>query len=123
MDRGTHVLRWRVGRPEALREISGVATAEGLESGAEVTVTVDHTPGAPEDPLSEADFAFAEMVRVVAVGYQDIADLVFLPCCEETDGTGFKLLVRASDVWGGGGYGPADVEFTWYRRGVLNGPE
>ena len=127
--RGVHTLKWRVGRPEALREISGVATAVGLESGSEVLVTIDHTPGEPEDEAAEADFAFAPDIRVSAVGYQEIGDLVFTVCCQGMSDTGFTLLVSASDVWDGGdpggygGYGPADVEFTWHRRGVLNGPE
>jgi len=118
MDRAEMNLYWRIGRPQALREISGTCTAEALESGAEVTVTVDHTPGAPEDPLSEADFAFAEPPR-----FTEVADLVVLPCCDGTTGTAFKVLVRAGDAWGGGGYGPLDVELSWTRRGVLNGPE
>ena len=102
-------LHW--GRGQATTTIGPeTATVEGVESGGQYEKVVEHG--------ELATFALPDLPRI-----EPIAGLVFVPCCDETNGEQFKVLVLASDDFGGGGYGPVDVEFTWTRKGVEYGPE
>ena len=108
-----HPLGWRVGRPQALAEVTGTEVLADAVAGDSYILDVDHS--------LDASFALAEPPRITAV-----TGVTLLPCCDGTDGDGYRLKVEVDlsfvgADYGYGGAGP-DIVISWARRGVLNGP-
>jgi hypothetical protein len=112
-------LYWELGRPDALQSVNLSGTVEDAEPSSEYELVLDHSAETIEmnGMAVPAVFALAEPPRLSAVD-----NVVFLLCCDETDGGQAKVLVKTNAEFAAG-YGSADITVTGTRRGVLNAPE
>lgn len=104
---GAIPLHW--GRANNTVTVSGSGTLAGfynLTEGQFVEVAVSHA--------GQADFQWAETPRFAAV-----PGAAFLLDAEGTDGNGFRVLVMRISNAGPGGYGSADLAYTWTRTGGI----